>query len=57
MLKPSDLNCGDMQVVAGISRPWYRLTASDLNMSRKTESDLQSSFEITQKAIEKAKKK
>ncbi|WNO25486.1 hypothetical protein [Escherichia phage vB_EcoM_50EP] len=57
MLKPSDLNCGDMQVVAGISRPGYRLTASDLNMSRKTESDLQSSFEITQKAIEKAKKK
>lgn len=57
MLKPSDLNCGDMQVVAGISRLGYRLTASDLNMSRKTESDLQSSFEITQKAIEKAKKK
>lgn len=57
MLLPSDLNCGDIQVVAGISRPWYRLTASDLNMSRKTESDLQSSFEITQKAIEKAKKK
>lgn len=57
MLKTSDLTCIDMQVIAGLARPGYRLKASDLNMSRKTESDLQSSYEITQKAIEKAKKK
>lgn len=57
MLKPSDLTCIDMQVIAGLARPGYRLKASDLNMSRKTESDLQISLEITRKAIEKAKKK
>ena len=57
MLKLSDLNSCDMQVVASMIHSGVRFNASVINMSRKTDSDLQSSFEITQKAIEKAKKK
>ena len=57
MLKPSDLNSGDMQVIASMFQPGVRFNASVINMSRKTERDLQSSFEITQKAIEKSRKK
>lgn len=57
MLKPSDLNSGDMQVIATMIPHGVRFSASVLNMSRKTERDLESSFEITQKAIKKAMKK
>ena len=57
MLKPSDLNCGDMQVVASMIPQVVRFNAGVINMSRKTDSDLQSSFEITEKAIKKARKK
>ena len=57
MLKPSDLNSGDMQVIASMFPPGVRFNANVINMSRKTERDLESSFEITQKAIKKAMKK
>lgn len=57
MLKPSDLNSGDMQVIASMFPLGVRFNASIINMSRKTERDLESSFEITQKAIKKAMKK
>lgn len=57
MLKPSDLNSGDMQVIALMFPAGVRITANMINMSRKTEQDLQSSYRITKIAIDKAKKK
>ena len=52
MLKPSDLNYYDNDTIAKLSgQGWYPWSTNA------QVEDLQSSYEITQKAIEKAKKK
>lgn len=57
MLKPSDLDACDMKVIASMIHSGVRFNASAINMNGKTERDLESSFEITMKAIKKAMKK
>lgn len=57
MLKPSDLDACDMKVIASMIHNGVRFNASEINMNGKTERELESSFEITKKAIKKAMKK